>query len=55
MLVDDLVQYVGNHFQCMYPDLLYKKTGNSEAELEYDDAFSSFLFWISTFLEKRVW
>ena len=49
MLVDDLVQYVGNHFQYMYPDLLYKKTGNSEAELEYDDVCSSFLFWISTF------
>jgi len=46
MLVDDLVKYVGNHFQ--YSDLLYKR-GNSEAELEYDDVCSSFLFWISTF------
>ena len=31
--MDDLVQYVGNHFQYMYSDLLFKKTGNSEAEL----------------------
>ena len=46
MLVDDLVKYVGNHFQ--YSDLLYKR-GNSEAELEYDDVCNSFLFWISTF------
>ena len=49
MLVDDLVKYVGNHFQ--YSDLLYKR-GNSEAELEYDDVCSSFLFWISTFFSR---
>lgn len=34
MLVDDLVHYAANHFQYMFSDFLYKKTGNSETELE---------------------